>query len=1339
MAFAQLTAFAQLPKTDREELGRIAQESARRHARDYARAVEMARQNNWPLIQKTKEGDLIVLDGLDANGMPRYLITESNVRAAVTTGTNQLWQGGRLGLNLDGGSPAMRNRLGVWEVGRPLADHQEYAGRLNIEDPGGTTSATDSEHASHVSGTMVATGLLPSARGMANAANLRAWTSAGDNAEMATAAAGGLLISNHSYGLIAGWRFNSERSGAADNPRWEWYGDARVSGREDWRFGFYDDDCREWDRIAYSAPNYLVVKSGGNFRNQIGPAVGQPYWQRTFNPLNNSFSFQLASARPDSISNNDGYDILSGEANAKNVLVVGAVNPIPDGYAQPGDVQLSGFSSWGPTDDGRIKPDLVANGVGLFSSTSASRSSYGILSGTSMAAPNASGSLFLLQEYYARLNGGNFMLSSTVRGLAIHTAEESGPNPGPDYQHGWGLLNVAKAATVITNQDRTHLLRELTLAQGQTQTVEVVASGQGPLVATICWTDPAGTVLAGTRANLNNRAPRLVNDLDLRVSAGSETLLPWVLNPEAPAAAATRGDNIRDNVEQVLMPNPVAGRRYTITISHKGTLQGNAAGQAVSLLASGVGGREYCASAPTSNADSRLERVVLGTFAHAPEAACTTYADFTSLVASVASGQVLPLSVGLGTCGGNFAKAVRIFADWNGDGDFEDADETVATSAVASGTETFSAQVRVPPGLPIGRISRLRLVLQETNNANGIMPCGSYAKGETRDYSLLLVRPAADVEATGLLVPTESFCAGERLGSLTASIRNLGAAPLRNATVSATMVNAAGATLATYTGTYAGNLPSFQSTNIVLTGQFVPQPGTAYTFRISVATADDANPANNQLTTTRTTSGTTPAPANLAAVTCGTSGNAILSGAGNPGTLFWYDAATGGNFLGAGERVTTATRPANDTYFAALNEFRRTGFGPATKGAFPSGGYNQFGPSVLLTAQVPFVLESARLYIGNPGQVVFTLRDRRNGEELSETVIDVRATRTTPAPGVSANDALDTGAVYQLNILFPRAGDYELAIGYRNEATIFRNNELTAAQNPYPIAIPGVVSITGNTAAATGGTTFANFYYYLYNMTLRAAGCPGPRARVVGTQQEAPTATISTNTGGTVICPGNFLTMTANVPANTSVQWQRNGTNITGAVTPTLSVIEGGSYRILATNANGCSAFSPAVGLTTSDGQRPTVTVRGQVFTSSAAMGNQWLNNGQPIPGATGQSYNASEAGNYAVRIRLGECDLTSDLIVLTSAEQAVLVEYGLRIFPNPSPGPLVAEYASAHLGELQLDLYDARGAAVAQWQVAKTRESLRVALPVGQLGAGLYFLRLTERGQTIIKKWVVE
>ena len=50
---------------------------------------------------------------------------------------------------------------------------------------------------------------------------------------------------------------------------------------------------------------------------------------------------------------------------AKNIIAVGAVNPIPGGYNSPADVVLAEFSSWGPSDDGRIKPDLVADGINV--------------------------------------------------------------------------------------------------------------------------------------------------------------------------------------------------------------------------------------------------------------------------------------------------------------------------------------------------------------------------------------------------------------------------------------------------------------------------------------------------------------------------------------------------------------------------------------------------------------------------------------------------------------------------------------------------------------------------------------------------------------------------------------------------------------------------------------------------------------------------------------------------------------------------------------------------------------------------------------------------------------
>ncbi|MEM2141668.1 MAG: S8 family serine peptidase, partial [Candidatus Thorarchaeota archaeon] len=204
------------------------------------------------------------------------------------------------------------------------------------------------------------------------------------------------------------------------------------------------------------------------------------------------------------------------------------VNPIANGYTRPADVVMSAFSSWGPTDDGRIKPDLVGNGVAVVSATNSANNAYASLQGTSMATPNVSGTLFLLQELYGQQNQGNFMLAATLKALAIHTANEAGDTPGPDYRFGWGLLNAEQAGTVILNRDRTHAIREERLAQNGTFTLDVIASGNGPLKATIAWTDPEGTVLPVIRANLNNRSPRLVNDLDLRIVVNMATI-PLIL------------------------------------------------------------------------------------------------------------------------------------------------------------------------------------------------------------------------------------------------------------------------------------------------------------------------------------------------------------------------------------------------------------------------------------------------------------------------------------------------------------------------------------------------------------------------------------------------------------------------------------------------------------------------------------------------------------------------------------------------------------------------------------------------------------------------------------------
>ncbi|RZK28809.1 MAG: hypothetical protein EOO61_21540, partial [Hymenobacter sp.] len=241
-----------------------------------------------------------------------------------------------------------------------------------------------------------------------------------------------------------------------------------------------------------------------------------------------------------------------------------AVNPLPFGPAVSSDVSIAYFSSIGPTDDGRIKPDICGDGVNVISVGTTAADAYVAMSGTSMATPNVSGSIFLLQEYFAQKNSGNFMRAATLKGLVCHTAFDAG-NIGPDYIYGWGLLNATKAAQAITDNGVKSIISENTLAQGQTQTFNVVASGSGPLVATISWTDPAGT--PGAVGVVDDPSIKLVNDLDVRVTQSNTVFRPYILDPANPATAATTGDNIRDNIEQIYIANAVPGKSYTISIN----------------------------------------------------------------------------------------------------------------------------------------------------------------------------------------------------------------------------------------------------------------------------------------------------------------------------------------------------------------------------------------------------------------------------------------------------------------------------------------------------------------------------------------------------------------------------------------------------------------------------------------------------------------------------------------------------------------------------------------------------------------------------------------------------
>jgi len=121
------------------------------------------------------------------------------------------------------------------------------------------------------------------------------------------------------------------------------------------------------------------------------------------------------------------------------------------------------------------------------------------------------------------------------------------------------------------------------LPDGEQVIFHVMADTTMPLRVTLCWSDPPGQLPSQYQLDPTNLV--LVNDLDLRVIAPSgATNFPWVLNPSNPTNAATTGDNIRDNVEQVHIENTTTGL-YAVVVSHKGVLTNGV--QDASILVSG--------------------------------------------------------------------------------------------------------------------------------------------------------------------------------------------------------------------------------------------------------------------------------------------------------------------------------------------------------------------------------------------------------------------------------------------------------------------------------------------------------------------------------------------------------------------------------------------------------------------------------------------------------------------------------------------------------------------------------------------------------------------------------
>lgn len=527
-------------------------------------ADSLAQLHHYSSSFLSPDGSVVSLRRMD-HSHPVWVHTH-NLDAAITADVTNLWDDSEQGLTGQGIS------TGLWDGGAVLTNHNEFTqtgvSRIIQRDQ----ASSFYNHSTHLAGTIAAGGVNEACHGMAPLATIIAYDFNYDISEMGSEAADGLQASNHSYGTICGWKYNSS------DESWYWYGDLSISSDEDLNFGRYTKESYDLDLLSSIAPWYTIVKSAGNDRND-SPPENTPHFDFS------DHWYQATDYHPPD-GYPEGYECLGSMSVAKNIITVGAVEEMLTPYSDPEDVKMSIFSSWGPTDDGRIKPDLVANGTSVFSSIAENINQYATYNGTSMAAASVSGVICLINEMQNKCQPSVMLTSATIKGLLIHTAREAGDHPGPDYQFGWGLIDASAAVSLL---DENHssggaFITESELKEEAFFTREIYISEESPeLKVTLCWTDPAGKVADYA---LDNTMPVLVNDLDLKVTrlADNDTFYPWLLNPQMPMEAAVSAPNHRDNVEQVVLQNPTPGT-YIVRVSISGDLANSK--QGFSLILSG--------------------------------------------------------------------------------------------------------------------------------------------------------------------------------------------------------------------------------------------------------------------------------------------------------------------------------------------------------------------------------------------------------------------------------------------------------------------------------------------------------------------------------------------------------------------------------------------------------------------------------------------------------------------------------------------------------------------------------------------------------------------------------
>lgn len=728
-------------------------------------------------------------------------------------------------------------------------------------------------------------------------------------------------------------------------------------------------------------------------------------------------------------------NVTGGHKQAKNVITVANLTHTTG---------LAGSSSRGPAADGRIKPDIGGKGTSVYSTET--DNTYGTKTGTSMSCPGISGVLAQLYHAYKELNGGQNPNSGLMKCVLLNTADDIG-NPGPDFKHGWGEVNVFRAVKLL--EEGNYFSDAVSQGQNNFHNI-TIPPGTREVKIMAYWRDKEGSTSASIA---------LVNDINIVLEdPQGPSYDPWVLdptpNPSNLDQDATRGIDNLNNMEQITLLDPVPGS-YNLRVN----------GFAIPF-----GPQEYWVTYEFINDSITVtypvggESIVSGDFEFirwdANEGSGLFSIEY-SLDGGINWG-VVSNSANGGNVGNNH------YYNWGQTFPVTDnALIRVGRNGIYDQSDAPFTVINVPQNVTVDWTCPDSIFVS-WNPVSGATSYEVSMLGQkymdsmitTTSTSALIINPDPTIVDSWF-----SVCAkinngkGRRAIAVNATPSNPQCLAPPLAQFNASETNSCTGVIGFFD--QSSNMPSswlwdFGDGNTSILQNPIHTYQTSGVYDISLIVSNNLGVDTISYGSYITVS-PSPAPVTFDDSTCSLNSSLTLSALGD--NLFWYSDTLNSTVLNTGSTYNTPLLSNTTTYYVR-EEVGPTNFGGASDNTIGNGGYFSGDQHLIFDSYVPCKIVSAVVYADFQNTITFELRDD-NGTVLDDTTITV--------------------AQGQQRLYFdfdvPVGNDLQLGILYGNSPYLYRNSTGSA----YPYNIGNLINITGSSASSS------SYYYFFYDIEVQGA------------------------------------------------------------------------------------------------------------------------------------------------------------------------------------------------------------------------------------------------------------